>query len=111
MMGGSISGGNASPAAEFNIYVDPEAAKIVFEAGWPLTMVGLDVGDQTLLTRSHLAMLAQEHSPMAQLVSDIGGFLLQRAGRAGHTSTSIDGPLAIWSARGHNLGHKTPPPR
>jgi pyrimidine-specific ribonucleoside hydrolase len=95
MMGGSISGGNASPAAEFNVYVDPEAAKIVFEAGWPLTMVGLDVGDKALLTRSHLAVLAHEHSPTAQLVSEIGGFLLQRADRAGLTGAPMYDPLAI----------------
>ena len=95
MMGGSISGGNASPAAEFNVYVDPEAAKIVFEAGWPLTMVGLDVGDKALLTRSHLAALAHEHSPTAQLVSEIGGFLLQRADRAGLAGAPMYDPLAI----------------
>lgn len=95
MMGGSISGGNASPAAEFNVYVDPEAAKIVFEAGWPLTMVGLDVGDKALLTRTHLAVLAHGHSPMAQLVSDIGAFLLQRADRAGRTGASMYDPLAV----------------
>jgi len=47
-MGGSISGGNATAAAEANIYGDPEAAQIVFQAGWPLTMVGLDVGDKKL---------------------------------------------------------------
>jgi purine nucleosidase len=95
MMGGSISGGNASPAAEFNVYVDPEAAKIVFEAGWPLTMVGLDVGDKALLTRSHLAVLAHEHSPMAQVVAGIGDFLLQRAERAGRTGAPMYDPLAI----------------
>ena len=108
MMGGSISGGNASPAAEFNIYVDPEAAKIVFEAGWPLTMVGLDVGDKTLLTRSHLAVLAHEHSPMAQLVSDIGGFLLQRAERAGRTGASMYDPLAIGVAIDRTLVQAPP---
>jgi inosine-uridine nucleoside N-ribohydrolase len=108
MMGGSVSGGNASPAAEFNVYVDPEAAKIVFEAGWPLIMVGLDVGDKALLTRSHLAVLAHEHSPMAQLVSGIGAFMLQRADRAGRTGASMYDPLAIGVAIDRTLVQVAP---
>jgi len=43
LMGGSMGLGNTTPAAEFNIYVDPEAAREVFESGVPITMCGLDV--------------------------------------------------------------------
>ena len=46
LMGGSIGPGNTTPAAEFNIYVDPEAARVVFESGLRITMVGLDVTRQ-----------------------------------------------------------------
>ena len=46
LMGGSMGLGNTTPAAEFNIYVDPEAARVVFESGLPITMVGLDITHQ-----------------------------------------------------------------
>ena len=49
-MGGAIGLGNVTPAAEFNIYADPHAAHVVFEAGVPLTMVGLDVTRQAIAT-------------------------------------------------------------
>ena len=50
IMGGSAARGNVTPAAEFNIAVDPEAAAIVFGAGWRVTMVGLDVTLQARAT-------------------------------------------------------------
>src|ERR1700730_11365222 len=56
IMGGSISGGNVNASAEANIYNDPEAAQVVFQAGWPLTMVGPDVGDKTLYGKPQLEM-------------------------------------------------------
>ena len=52
-MGGAIAEGNITPAAEFNAYVDPEAAAIVFASGVPITMVGLDVTHKALFTRAH----------------------------------------------------------
>lgn len=53
LMGGSIGLGNVTPAAEFNIWADPEAAAVVFDSPLDVTMVGLDVTHQARLGRSH----------------------------------------------------------
>jgi inosine-uridine nucleoside N-ribohydrolase len=53
LMGGAIGEGNVTPAAEFNVWADPEAARRVFESGIPTTMVGLDVTHQALITPAH----------------------------------------------------------
>jgi pyrimidine-specific ribonucleoside hydrolase len=71
MMGGSLSGGNITPAAEFNIYVDPEAARIVFQSGIPITMVGLDVTRKTSLTDEHMRMLESAQNPVSQAAAKI----------------------------------------
>jgi pyrimidine-specific ribonucleoside hydrolase len=72
MMGGSLSGGNITPAAEFNIYVDPEAARIVFQSGIPITMVGLDVTRKTSLMEDHVRTLEAAQNPAAQAAGKIG---------------------------------------
>jgi inosine-uridine nucleoside N-ribohydrolase len=77
MMGGSLSGGNITPAAEFNIYVDPEAAKIVFQSGIPITMVGLDVTRKTSLTEEHLRQLRAGQNPVSQAAAAIAGNAIQ----------------------------------
>lgn len=57
LMGGGINFGNVNAVAEANIYNDPEAARLVFRSGVPITMVGLDVTHQTVLTEADLAQL------------------------------------------------------
>jgi inosine-uridine nucleoside N-ribohydrolase len=57
LMGGAIAEGNVTPAAEFNIWADPEAAARVFQSGIDVTMVGLDVTHKALFTQAHLGRL------------------------------------------------------
>jgi inosine-uridine nucleoside N-ribohydrolase len=68
LMGGSAGLGNTTPAAEFNIFADPEAAHIVFNSGVPLTMVGLDVTLQTIATPDRRARISALGTPLAALV-------------------------------------------
>jgi inosine-uridine nucleoside N-ribohydrolase len=53
LMGGSIGEGNTTPAAEFNIWADPEAAQRVFDSDLDVTMIGLDVTHRALITDAH----------------------------------------------------------
>jgi len=74
MGGNALCPGNASPAAEANIHNDPEAADVVFGAGWPVTMVGLDVTHKVNMTPEDLALYAKAQNPMAQHVARIVPF-------------------------------------
>ena len=73
LMGGAIGEGNVTPAAEFNIWVDPEAAARVFDSGLDVTMVGLDVTHKALMTQSHADRLAAS-GRAGKLVADLYGF-------------------------------------
>ncbi len=67
-MGGAIGLGNVTAAAEFNIYADPHAAHVVFEAGVPLTMVGLDVTRQATATPARIDAIRSLGTPPAVAV-------------------------------------------
>jgi pyrimidine-specific ribonucleoside hydrolase len=86
MMGGSLSGGNITPAAEFNVYVDPEAARIVFQSGIPITMVGLDVTRKTALTEEHVRTLEAAKNPVSQAAAKIGRSAINHNRERGYVS-------------------------
>lgn len=71
IMGGAAVGGNVTPAAEFNIYVDPEAADMVFTCGAPVYMCGLDVTQPAYLTAGELDELGALGSQQAKFARDV----------------------------------------
>jgi inosine-uridine nucleoside N-ribohydrolase len=95
LMGGSITGGNVNAAAEANIHNDPEAAQIVFQAGWPLTMVGLEVGDKALFTHRYLDELGQTHGPVNDFIYSITKFLVALSGTFGSPGAPMYDPSAV----------------
>ena len=104
IMGGSITGGNVNGAAEANIYNDPEAAQIVFNAGWMVTMVGSDVGERTLITRKYLALLQSSHGPQSDFIAKIADFYLTRSEKSGYSGAAMYDPLAVGIALDPTLG-------
>lgn len=71
LMGGSIGYGNVTPAAEFNIFVDPEAADIVFKSGLTIKMMGLDVTRKVKLTYSMLEDFKKINNKASILFCDL----------------------------------------
>jgi inosine-uridine nucleoside N-ribohydrolase len=70
LMGGSTERGNTTPYAEFNVYVDPEAAELVFTSGVPVTMVGLNLTHQALATDAVLARLRALGTELGSVVAE-----------------------------------------
>ena len=75
-MGGAIAEGNVTSAAEFNAYVDPEAARVVFESGIPVTMIGLDVTHMALFDGSHAERL-RGAGRAGKAVAELADFFLE----------------------------------
>ena len=98
LMGGSLSGGNVTPAAEFNFYVDPEAALIVFHSGIPITMVGLDVTRKVQLREEHVAALEAGKNPASQAAGRIMRSTMERYRKTGFPGgPTMHDPLAVAS--------------
>lgn len=78
VMGGSAGGGNITPAAEFNVFCDPEAAAAVFAAGWPLRMVGLDVTRTVGIDATDIEILRGSGKRTAAVLADLLSFYMSR---------------------------------
>lgn len=74
MGGGFFEGGNTTPAAEFNIYVDPHAAHVVFTSGIPIVMMPLDVTHKALTTPERLQRFREIGTPAGDAVTGMLGF-------------------------------------
>jgi inosine-uridine nucleoside N-ribohydrolase len=90
LMGGAINTGNVTPAAEFNIYVDPEAAHRVFHSGLEITMVGLDVTHKALLNRDHAERL-RPTGARGKFVAELLDFFLSNHPR--HYEAGMGAPI------------------
>jgi len=75
-MGGAIAEGNVTPAAEFNAFVDPEAAAAVFASGIPVTMIGLDVTHKALFGPAHAERL-RSAGRAGRFVAELADFFLE----------------------------------
>src|SRR4051794_18928526 len=96
LMGGSTGRGNTTPAAEFNVYVDPEAAAIVFESGVPVTMIGLNLTHQARATREVLDRVREIPGEPARAVEGWMAFFGERYERVhGEFAPPVHDPCTV----------------
>lgn len=96
LMGGGHHTGNMTPAAEFNILADPEAAQIVFEESWPVTMIGLDVTHQVLAVPERMEQLKQVGTDVAQFIAELVEFFgASYMKERGYPGPPMHDPLAV----------------
>jgi purine nucleosidase len=96
IMGGAIQeNGNTTPLAEFNIYVDPHAAHIVFHSGIPIKLIPLDVTHKCLLRQEHVDRLLKIHSPISRFIRDAMEVYLQASYEKGFQGSALHDPLTL----------------
>jgi pyrimidine-specific ribonucleoside hydrolase len=86
LMGGSIYAGNRTPHSEFNIFVDPEAAKVVFDSGIPIAMSGLEVTHEAAITDSEIQELRESDGRVSRMCGELLYFYTRYHSREGYSS-------------------------
>ncbi|MBC8580694.1 MULTISPECIES: nucleoside hydrolase [Zhenhengia] len=94
LMGGGVCHGNITPYAEFNIYVDPEAAQIVFSSGLPIVMCGLDVTEQVEILKEDYEYL-RKHSDAGRVFAELMDFYIKGSPAFGATGCVMHDPCAM----------------
>lgn len=97
LMGGAAGAGNWTPAAEFNIYVDPQAADMVFKSGIPITMCGLDVTHEAQVMDEDIERVRAITNPVAQCVAGLLDFFMiyHRDPKWGFAGAPLHDPCTI----------------
>ncbi len=95
IMGGGIHFGNWTPAAEFNILVDPEAAKVVFESGVPIYMCGLDVTEKALIMPEDFEAVRTVGGHVAEIIADWLEFFYRFHRDIGYEGAPMHDPCAV----------------
>jgi purine nucleosidase len=96
IMGGAIlESGNITPLAEFNIYVDPHAAHIVFHSGIPITLIPLDVTHKCLLKSAHIDRLMKINSPISRFIKEAVEVYLEFSMERGFDGVALHDPLTL----------------
>ena len=96
LMGGAMGLGNVTPAAEFNIAADPEAARAVFESGVPITMVPLETTHRALATPAVIDRIADLDFPLAHVCVELLGFFAETYLRVfGFAAPAVHDPCAV----------------
>jgi purine nucleosidase len=96
IMGGAILElGNTTPQAEFNIYVDPHAAYIVFHSGIPITLIPLDVTQKCWFQQKHLDRLMQISSPISRFIKEAVEVYFKYYFDLGYSGSALHDPLTL----------------
>ncbi len=95
LMGGSCIGGNWTPAAEFNILVDPEAAGIVFDSGIPITMCGLDVTHKAQIYKDEIEKVRNIDNKVAKMVAELLDYFELFHKKFGFEGSPMHDPCAV----------------